>query len=151
MTPSPFHGIFSTSLGEELAANARKKAKTPPMPELSPAAGASAATQGQVSVDIFEVENYYIVKAPIAGVKLSDLDIEIADTVLTIRGQRKQIDTVADDQYYLRECFWGEFSRSVTFPFSIDPKKVKATFNKDCILKILIPKEEKVKIVRIND
>jgi len=36
-------------------------------------------------------------------------------------------------------------------PCIIDPKKVKATFSKDCILKVLIPKEEKVKIVRINE
>jgi HSP20 family protein len=80
------------------------------------------------------------------------LDIEISDNVLTIRGVRGQGENAPPlDQYYLQECFWGEFSRSVTLPFSIDPKKVKATFNKECILKIIIPKEEKVKIVRINE
>lgn len=102
-------------------------------------------------MDIYEFENYYIIKAPIAGVKLSDLDIEITDNVITIRGNRQQGDSIPSDQYYLQECFWGEFSRSVTLPFTIDPKKIKATFNKECILKILIPKEEKVKIVRINE
>jgi len=106
---------------------------------------------GQVAVDIYEQDGYYIIKAPIAGVRLSDLDIEIADNVLTIRGMRQQNDPIAPESYYLQECFWGEFVRSITLPFSIDPKKVKATFNKDSILKILIPKEEKVKIIRITE
>lgn len=106
---------------------------------------------GQVALDIFEYENYYIVKAPIAGVRLADLDIEVNDNVLTIRGVRRQTDGIPDEQYYLKECFWGEFRRSVTLPCSIDPRKIKATFNKDSVLKIIVPKEEKVKIIRIND
>jgi len=60
-------------------------------------------------------------------------------------------DVIPHDQYYLQECFWGEFSRSVTLPCTIDPKRVKATFNRDCILKVLVPKEEKVKVVRISE
>jgi HSP20 family protein len=154
----PFHGIFS-SLGQP-------EGETPSLREPfgeEPGSGLSARGDGvsahssqggkkaQVAVDIYEQDGYYIIKAPIAGVRLSDIDIEIADNVLTIRGQRPQGDNVAQDQYYLQECFWGEFSRSITMPFSIDPKKVKATFNKECILKIIIPKEEKVKIVRINE
>ncbi len=141
MIPSPFHGIFSsafTGQSEEGAVPANT-------------ASGQQKTQGQVALDIFEFDSYYIIKAPIAGVKLTDLDIEIADNVITIRGTRRQTDTIPDNQYYLRECFWGDFTRSVTLPFNIDSKKVKATFNKDCVLKIIVPKEERVKIVRIND
>lgn len=159
----PFHGIFSSLNADALDEQA--------LPDLQatdegPFSGGTApspsfhepvvrtqqqASKGQVAVDIYEQDNYYIIKAPIAGVRLSDLDIEIADNVITIRGARQQTDTIPADQYYLQECFWGEFSRSVTLPTSIDPKKVRATFNKECILKILIPKEEKVKIVRISE
>lgn len=92
-----------------------------------------------------------IVKAPIAGIRMSDIDIEVNENVLTIRGNRRQTDNVPDNQYYLRECFWGPFSRRITLPGPIDARKIRATFNKDCILKILIPKEEKVKIVKINE
>ena len=106
---------------------------------------------GQVALDIFEYENYYIVKAPIAGVRLSDLDIDINENTITIRGSRRQTDAIPDDQYYIKECFWGDFERKVTLPFNVDPRKVKATFNKECVLKILVPKEEKVKIIRINE
>ncbi len=146
MIPSPFHGIFSSALDGNALNAGRKGAASQPGPQ-APA----VKSQGQVALDIFEYDNYYILKAPIAGVKLSDLDIEIADNTITIRGTRKQVDNVPDSQYYLRECFWGEFTRTVTLPCNVDPRKVKATFNKDCILKILVPKEERVKIVRIND
>jgi HSP20 family protein len=154
----PFHGIFS-SLGQEPLESEQEGSAGPfsggtsPVPSFHEPAvqNVEQASRGQVAVDIYEQDNYYIIKAPIAGVHLSDLDIEITDNVLTLRGMRKQTDDVADDQYYLQECFWGEFTRSITLPFTIDPKKVKATFNKECILKILIPKEEKVKIVRISE
>ena len=73
------------------------------------------------------------------------------ENVLTIRGSRRQGDDVPEGRYFLRECFWGPFARRVTLPGPIDARKVRATFSKDCILKILIPREEKVKIVKINE
>jgi HSP20 family protein len=157
----PFHGIFASLQKEQEealnAAQAESAAIPVPAqaPQSSPAVHVPAAigpkATGQVAVDIYEQDGYYIIKAPIAGVRLSDLDIEISDNVITIRGNRQQSDPIAPESYYLQECFWGEFARSITLPFTIDPKKIKATFNKDSVLKILIPKEEKVKIVRITE
>ncbi len=150
MTPSPFHGIFSN-----FGSDAPTHAATPMQPTEEetalPVVPAGQNQTGQIAVDIYELENYYIIRAPIAGVKLSDIDIEVDDKVITISGTREPSDDIAGDQYYLQECFWGEFQRSITLPVSIDPKKVKATFSKDSILKVLIPKEEKVKIVRISE
>ncbi len=122
-----------------------------PVPEQQEKPIAKQTSVGQVALDIFEYENYYILKAPIAGVRLSDIDIDVQDSTIIIRGARRQTDTIPDDQYYIKECFWGDFERKVTLPCSIDARKVKATFNKECILKILVPKEEKIKIIRIND
>lgn len=133
MVPSPLHGIFS-ALGQE-----RSGEEAPQKPPV-----------GHIAIDIYEQDNYYIIKCPLAGVHVSDIDIEVSDNVVTIRGSRRQAETVSSEQYCLQECFWGEFSRSVTLPCSVDPRRVKATFNKECILKIIIPKEERVKVVRIN-
>ena len=163
-SPFPFHGIFSAMQQEKSAARPQRRQLPdedtlfPPHQEArqAPAPQQPAQTQrpqgvGQVAVDIFEYDNYYIIKAPIAGVRLCDLDIEVADNVVTIRGVRRQTDQIPGESYFLQECFWGEFARSVTLPCAVDPKRVKATFNKESILKILIPKEEKVKIVRITE
>lgn len=157
MTLPPFHGIFSGSLDTPGALNKKRQARQrfdeneEEQPVRTQKKNNVQAEVGQVALDIFEYDNYYIIKAPMAGVKLSDIDIEINDNIVTIRGERKQTDTIREDQYYLQECFWGEFSRSVTLPTSVDPRKVKATFNKESILKILIPKEERVKIVRVSE
>ncbi len=109
------------------------------------------STVGRVAVDIFELDDYYIIKAPIAGVRLSDLDIEVNENIITIRGNRRQTDMIPQGAYIVQECFWGPFARSVTLPIIVNPQKIRATFNKECILKILIPKEEKVKIVKISE
>lgn len=159
MIPSSFHGIFSSAMNGDkraraLAARAAKDDSSLSEEErIVPMQSGSAvrSTKGQVALDVFEFDEYYIIKAPIAGVKLSDIDIEITDNVVTIRGARRQTDDIPQNQYYVQECYWGEFERSVTLPAAVDQKKVKATFNKESILKIIIPKEERVKIVRIND
>src|SRR3990167_7217846 len=126
MVPSPFHGIFS-ALNEGMAKQGMSGDKLPK--ETSPLPSGQS-TAGRVAVDIYEQDDYYII---------------------TIRGKRTQGDNIPQDQYYLQECFWGEFSRSITLPCVIDPKRVKATLNKECVLKVLIPKEERVKVVRISE
>jgi len=152
MGTSPFHGIFSAlnqngKPGGFFSSDEDARAEQVTAPA-EPQAGAPV---GRVAVDIFEHEDYYIIKAPIAGVRMSDIDIEVNENVLTIKGSRRQTDMIAADQYYLQECFWGPFARSVTLPMIIDPRKIRATFNKECVLKVLIPKEEKVKIVKITE
>jgi HSP20 family protein len=128
-----------------------------PEPELlfddAAAPAQNRATLGQVAVDIHEQDGYYIIKAPIAGVRMSDIDIEVTDNVLIIRGERRQPDEGGDGRYLVQECFWGPFERRVTLPGPIDPRRVKATFNKESILRILVPREreERVKIVRVGE
>lgn len=152
MTPSPFHGIFSAFQTEHgTGAGFPSYADEATAKQSDAPVNIRPGQVGQIAVDIYELDNYYIIRAPIAGVKLSDIDIEVDDKVLTIRGKRAPSDDIQTDQFYLQECFWGDFQRSITLPIAIDPKKVKATFSKDSILKVLVPKEEKVKIVRISE
>ncbi len=150
MSGSSFHGIFSAlnqnGSGKNLFSFGSRRESD--AKENSPPADPGA---GKLAVDIYDQDDYTIIRAPIAGVRLSDIDIEVNENVLTIRGTRRMPDTVPADQYYLQECFWGPFSRNITLPGTIDPRKVRATFSKDCILKVLIPKEEKVKIIKISE
>ena len=160
MSGSPFHGIFNAlgQNGSGLPGHGRTGKsffsfgrRVDDSTAVGLPAGARSAEAGKLAVDIYDQDDYTIIRAPIAGVRLSDIDIEVNDNVLTIRGHRRLTDNVAADQYYLQECFWGGFIRNITLPGVIDPKKVRATFSKDCILKILVPKEEKVKIVKISE
>lgn len=150
MSGSPFHGIFGT-LGQSNGGKSLFSFSSRHATQETSAIPSHESGAGKLAVDIYEQDDYTIIRAPIAGVRLSDIDIEVNDNVLTIRGSRKLADNVPADQYYLQECFWGTFARNITLPHVIDPKKIRATFSKDCILKILIPKEEKVKIVKISE
>jgi HSP20 family protein len=150
MSDSRFHGVFSSLLREK--AGSSLPDDMAPFTDEEAGAFADAAPSGQIAVDVYEDGGYIVIKAPIAGVKLADLDIDVSDDVITIRGKRDQCDDLSEGDYILQECYWGEFSRSVTLPHTINPAKVRATFSKDNILKIFVPKEEKrVKIIKINE
>jgi len=100
--------------------------------------------EGQLAIDAYQTNDSVVVKAPIAGVKSSDIDISITDEVLTVRGQRKQEMSVEQAEYFCQECYWGSFSRSYVLPVPVDGDKAQAGL-KDGILTITIPKQEKSK------
>jgi len=109
------------------------------------------AIEGQLALDVYQTEKHIVILAPVAGVKLEDMTVEITDDVLTIKGHRKYEKTVEEENYFTQECFWGDFSRSIVLPASVDSNKINASFN-DGVLKIEIPKIEKVrsKVIKIK-
>jgi len=108
-------------------------------------------TEGQLALDIYQTPTEIVIVAPIAGVKLSDIDVSVTEDVLTIKGKRYLEFDIPEEDYFSQECFWGDFSRSIVLPASVDTSRIAATF-KDAVLKITIPKVERVKtkIVRIK-
>lgn len=108
--------------------------------------------EGQLSVDVFQTASEIVIVAPVAGVKLDDLSINITDEVLTIKGQRDFQFSVSSSDYFTQECFWGNFSRSVILPESVDASKVTSSF-KNGILTVRIPKVERIKtrMVKIKE
>lgn len=107
--------------------------------------------EGQLAVDVYQTKDKVIVKAPIAGVNPDDLDIAISEDVVTIRGDRKDEATIEKEHYYVQECFWGAFSRSVILPTSTVAEEAEATL-KNGVLTIEIPKvvQDKVKKITVK-
>jgi len=103
---------------------------------------------GQLAVDVYQTKDKVIIKAPIAGVNPADLDIAISDDVVTIKGDRKDESIIEKEHYYVQECFWGSFSRSVILPTSTVPEKAEATL-KNGVLTIEIPKVQQEKVKKI--
>ncbi len=98
--------------------------------------------EGQLAIDAYQTNDAVVIKAPIAGVKSSDVEIAITDEVVTVKGKRKQEPSVSEADYFCQECYWGAFSRSYIIPVPVDSEKAQAGL-KDGILTILIPKQEK--------
>ncbi len=107
--------------------------------------------QGQLAVDVYQTPTQIIIIAPIAGVKLNDIQVSITEDVLTIKGKRCLEFNIPDEDYLTQECFWGTFSRSIVLPASADSSSIAATL-KDSVLKIILKRteREKTRIVRIK-
>src|SRR5476649_546979 len=95
--------------------------------------------EGQLAVDVYQTKENVVIKAPIAGVTPDNIDIEVAEDVVTIRGERVEEKEVDREHYYVQECYWGSFSRSVILPTSTIAEKAAAAL-KDGVLTVTIPK-----------
>lgn len=100
--------------------------------------------EGQLAVDAYQTNDAVVIKAPIAGVKPSDLEISITDEVMSVKGHRRLEGEIKQEDYFAQECYWGAFSRSYVLPVPVDADKAQADL-KDGILTIIIPKQEKSK------
>lgn len=105
--------------------------------------------EGQLAIDVHQTPESVVVKAPIAGVRPEDLDIDINDEVITIKGSRKANDSIDKGNYFVQECYWGAFSRSYVLPVAVDPSGASASL-KDGILTVTIPKQERTKTHKIT-
>lgn len=108
--------------------------------------------EGQLSIDVIQNEEKIIIISAVAGVKKEDLQITLNEETLTIKGLR-QFPIKNKNNYHTvtEECFWGNFSRSIILPKSIDKADIKANY-KNNILVIFIPKIDPIttKIIRIG-
>lgn len=83
-------------------------------------------SEGQLSIDVYHTDKKIVIQSTIAGAQPEDLKISLHHDLLTIHGTRKQPQTVDEDQYLYRECYWGPFSRSIILPAEVDSRKVEA-------------------------
>jgi HSP20 family protein len=106
---------------------------------------------GQLSLDIYHTNKEIVILAPIAGVEKDDVALSVTDDVLVIKGEREPGEQVKEEDYYTKECFWGNFARSIVLPLEADTKKITATFEQN-VLEIRIPKSEieHTKIIKIK-
>ncbi len=105
--------------------------------------------EGQLNIDMYQTKDNVIVKSTIAGVRPEDMDITVANDMLTIKGARRREENVSEDDYFYQECYWGNFSRSVIIPVDIDSEHIEADL-KDGILTVVVPKAAKAKTKKIK-
>ncbi len=105
--------------------------------------------EGQLTIDMYQTKDNVIIKSTIAGVKPEDIDVTIANDMVTIRGERKRDFEASSEDYFYQECYWGSFSRSVVLPVDVDIENVSADL-KDGILTVVLPKAAKSKAKKIR-
>lgn len=105
--------------------------------------------EGQLNIDMYQTKDNVIIKSTIAGVRPEDIDITVANDMVTVKGARRKEESVVEDDYFYQECYWGGFSRSVIVPVDIDSEHIEADL-KDGILTIIIPKAAKAKTKKVK-
>ncbi|MBI5530710.1 MAG: Hsp20/alpha crystallin family protein [Candidatus Doudnabacteria bacterium] len=105
--------------------------------------------EGQLNIDMYQTKDNVIIKSTIAGVRPEDIDITVANDMVTIKGSRKKEENIVQDDYFYQECYWGNFSRSVIIPVDIDSEEIEADL-KDGILTVIIPKAAKAKTKKVK-
>ena len=91
-------------------------------------------------LDVAELKDRFEIKAELPGMEEKDIDLSIEDGLLTISGEKKAETEETDKGYYLKECSYGTFSRSVRLPDNIADDKIEAKFKKG-VLTIDLPKK----------
>jgi HSP20 family protein len=100
--------------------------------------------EGKLTVDVYQTPNDVVVESAIAGVKPSDIEVNVTSDSVTVRGTRRRDKTVKDEDYLYQECYWGRFARSIILPQEIDPDGAQVTF-KNGILTVILPKANRKK------
>lgn len=99
--------------------------------------------------DISETKDSYHIELDLPGFEEKNVDINLEDNLLTIKGKREESSENKDKNYFTKERFYGEFQRSITLPNNINSEKIEAKY-RNGVLEINIPKEENKNMRKIE-
>ena len=101
------------------------------------------------AVDMYEDKDDVVVKAELPGIEKDNIEVNLADNTLTIKGVKKKQEETKNENYYRSERYYGSVMRSVELPRDVQADKVKASF-KNGVLEIRMPKTEEAKTREIK-
>jgi HSP20 family protein len=92
------------------------------------------------AVDVVESEKAYEVTAELAGIDEKNIEVKVANGILTMTGEKQVEKEEKEKNYYLQERHYGSFERSFEIPDGVDPDRIQATFKKG-VLTVTLPKK----------
>jgi HSP20 family protein len=102
-------------------------------------------------MDIFESDKGYEIEAELPGMNKNDIEVNVTDRVLTIKGEKSDERKEEKKGARILERSYGSFERSFTLPEDAEPEKIEAKYENG-VLKLVIPKrpESKSKKVKVE-
>lgn len=92
------------------------------------------------AVDVVESDKAYELAAELPGMDEKNIEVKVADGMLTIKGEKQEEKEEKKKDYYLRERNFGSFERSFSVPEGVDADKIEASFKKG-VLTVTLPKK----------
>lgn len=100
--------------------------------------------------DVIETEREIRVVCEMPGLRRENIELDVENNVLTIRGEKREERTEGQNgRYHLAERRWGTFARSFVLPRDVDAENIQAAFE-DGVLMVSIPKSEKARRRKID-
>lgn len=96
------------------------------------------------ALDLYEEKDYIVAKVELPGMTKEDIEVNISDGQLTVKGEKKKEEEIKEEDYYRSERAYGAFSRTVELPKGIEVEKAQASF-RNGVLEIRLPKSEEAK------
>jgi len=107
--------------------------------------------EGHLKVNIVENEDRYTLTAEVPGIKEKDIDLEIKDGLMTLKGHAEESQEKEENLYRMREFNRRSFERSFRIGEGVDPDKISARLENGILTVVLLKKEEaKPKTVKVE-
>lgn len=112
--------------------------------DLPGASSAGGVSHWRPAANIVESDKEYTIRADLPEVKREDIDINVENGIVTLKGERRVEKSSEDEKEHRRETFYGSFSRSFALPDNVDQSKISAE-SKDGVLIVHLPKVEQAR------
>ena len=114
-----------------------------------PTFGGGPALSLMPSMDVTETDKDIEITAELPGLEEKDVQINVADNLLTIRGEKKAEKEEKDKNYRLVERSYGSFERTLELPDGVNADAIKASIAKG-VLKVTVPKPAPAQVKKIE-
>jgi len=94
--------------------------------------------------DIFEDRDAVKIVAEVPGVRPEDVKLSIENSLLTIRGEKRQQAEETTERVHRYERSYGTFERTFALPTTVDPEKIDASYS-DGLLTVTLLKAERAR------
>ena len=101
------------------------------------------------TMDVAETDKEIEITAELPGLEEKDVQINVADNILTIRGEKKAEKEQKDKNYRMVERSYGAFERSLELPEGVNADAIKANIDKG-VLKVTVPKPAPAQVKKIE-
>ena len=107
--------------------------------DMTPPRRGTGIAAGAPAVDVVEKDSAFEITAELPGLDEKNIELNLADDVLTIRGEKSEEKEEKKKDFYLSERRYGTFQRSFRLPEHVDAEKIDAHF-KNGVLTVTLPK-----------
>lgn len=110
-----------------------------PLFDVAPFRRGEATFAAMPAVDVSETDKAYEITAELPGIDEKNVEVKLANGVLTIKGEKQDEKEEKKKDYYMRERSFGSFERTFAVPDGVDSDKIEASFKKG-VLSVTLPK-----------